>query len=69
MRQRLPRGRTGWPRTRAWSASISPATRAHPDAATIRRLFPPNLYGGMVSFEIRGAGREEVFRFMDAPAS
>jgi cystathionine beta-lyase/cystathionine gamma-synthase len=38
---------------------------AHPDAATIRRLFPPNLYGAMVSFEIRGEGREEVFRFMD----
>lgn len=39
---------------------------SHPDAATIRRLFPPNLYGAMVSFELRGAGREEVFRFMDA---
>lgn len=38
----------------------------HPDAATIRRLFPENLYGAMVSFEIKGAGREEVFRFMDA---
>jgi cystathionine beta-lyase/cystathionine gamma-synthase len=39
---------------------------AHPDAAIVRRLFPPNLYGAMVSFEIRDAGREEVFRFMDA---
>jgi cystathionine beta-lyase/cystathionine gamma-synthase len=38
----------------------------HPDAAAIRRLFPPNLYGAMVSFEIKDAGREEVFRFMDA---
>jgi cystathionine beta-lyase/cystathionine gamma-synthase len=38
----------------------------HPDAAAIRRLFPPNLYGAMVSFEIEDAGREEVFRFMDA---
>jgi cystathionine beta-lyase/cystathionine gamma-synthase len=43
-----------------------PADPQHPDAAAIRRLFPPNLYGAMVSFEIRGAGREEVFRFMDA---
>lgn len=43
-----------------------PADPQHPDAATVRRLFPPNLYGAMVSFEIRGAGREEVFRFMDA---
>ena len=39
---------------------------AHPDAAAIRRLFPPNLYGAMVSFEIKDAGRAEVFRFMDA---
>jgi cystathionine beta-lyase/cystathionine gamma-synthase len=39
---------------------------AHPDASTIRRLFPPNLYGAMVSFEIKDAGRAEVFRFMDA---
>ncbi len=43
-----------------------PADPAHPDAATIRRLFPPNLYGGMVSFEIKDAGRDEVFRFMNA---
>ncbi len=39
---------------------------AHPDARTIQRLFPQNLYGAMVSFEIRGAGRAEIFRFMDA---
>ena len=39
---------------------------AHPDATTIRRLFPPNLYGAMVSFEIKDAGRAEVFQFMDA---
>jgi cystathionine gamma-synthase/methionine-gamma-lyase len=38
---------------------------AHPDAATIRRVFPANLYGAMVSFEIRGAGQPEIFRFMD----
>jgi cystathionine gamma-synthase/methionine-gamma-lyase len=37
----------------------------HPDAATIRRLFPANLYGAMVSFELKAAGRQEVFRFMD----
>jgi cystathionine gamma-synthase len=39
---------------------------AHPDAATIRRLFPANLYGAMVSFELKNAGRDEIFRFMDA---
>jgi cystathionine gamma-synthase/methionine-gamma-lyase len=43
-----------------------PGDPAHPDAAAIRRLFPGNLYGAMVSFEIKDAGREEVFRFMDA---
>ena len=37
----------------------------HPDAAAIRRLFPAGLYGAMVSFEVRDAGREEMFRFMD----
>ncbi|HEX8985640.1 MAG TPA: PLP-dependent aspartate aminotransferase family protein [Bryobacteraceae bacterium] len=44
---------------------IFPADPAHPDAAAIRRLLPEGLYGGMVSFEIRGAGRQDVFRFMD----
>ena len=38
----------------------------HPDAAAIRRLFPEGLYGAMMSFEIRDAGRSEIFRFMDA---
>ena len=43
-----------------------PANPEHPDAATIRRLFPANLYGAIVSFELKQAGREEIFRFMDA---
>jgi cystathionine gamma-synthase/methionine-gamma-lyase len=38
----------------------------HPDAAAIRRLFPEGLYGAMMSFEVREAGRQEIFRFMDA---
>jgi len=42
-----------------------PADPAHPDAATIARLFPPDLRGAMVSFEIKGAERPEIFRFMD----
>ena len=60
-------------RVAAWLAGHPRAARVyftgdprHPDAAAIRRLFPPNLYGAMISFEIKGAGREEVFRFMDA---
>jgi cystathionine beta-lyase/cystathionine gamma-synthase len=43
-----------------------PANPEHPDAPTIRRLFPPNLYGAIVSFELKDAGRREIFRFMDA---
>jgi cystathionine beta-lyase/cystathionine gamma-synthase len=42
-----------------------PGDPSHPDVATARRLFPPNHAGAMVSFEIKDAGREEVFRFMD----
>ncbi len=41
------------------------ADPAHPDAATIARLFPQGLYGAMISFELRDAGRAEVFAFMD----
>ncbi len=39
---------------------------SHPDAATIQRLFPQGLYGAIVSFELRGGARPEVFRFMNA---
>ena len=38
---------------------------AHPDNATITRLFPKNLYGAIFSFELKNAGRAEVFRLMD----
>ncbi len=43
-----------------------PGDPLHPDADAIRRLFPKNLFGGMVSFTIKDAGREQVFRFNDA---
>jgi cystathionine beta-lyase/cystathionine gamma-synthase len=43
-----------------------PGDPKHPDAATVARLFPAGMAGAMVSFEIKDAGREEVFRFMDA---
>ncbi len=42
-----------------------PADPRHPDAAVIRRLLPEGQFGAMVSFEIRGASRPEVFTFMD----
>ena len=38
----------------------------HPDAATIARLFPKNMTGAIVSFEIKDAIKQDVFRFMDA---
>jgi len=43
-----------------------PGDPKHPDAGNIGRVFAPGLYGGMVSFEVKGAGREEVFRLMNA---
>jgi cystathionine beta-lyase/cystathionine gamma-synthase len=43
-----------------------PADPAHPDAAVVKRLFAPNLYGAIVSFEIRGADRDRIFRLMNA---
>lgn len=43
-----------------------PGDPAHPDAAIVKRIFAPNLYGAMVSFEVKGAGRDQVFRLMNA---
>jgi cystathionine gamma-synthase/methionine-gamma-lyase len=43
-----------------------PGNPSHPDAAIVKRLFAPNLYGAMVSFEIKGAGQDEIFRMMNA---
>ncbi len=37
----------------------------HPDAATIKKSFAPGLYGGILSFEIKGADRAGVLGFMD----
>jgi cystathionine beta-lyase/cystathionine gamma-synthase len=42
-----------------------PSDPKHPDAAAIKRLFPPDLFGAMISFELKGAGKEEVFAWMD----
>jgi cystathionine beta-lyase/cystathionine gamma-synthase len=42
-----------------------PGDPAHPDAATVNRLFPKNRYGAMVAFELKNGGKEEVFAFMD----
>jgi cystathionine beta-lyase/cystathionine gamma-synthase len=42
-----------------------PSDPKHPDAATIARLFPKDLYGAMISFELKDAGRAEVFAWME----
>ena len=45
-----------------------PADPNHPDAATIRRMFPPNLFGAIVSFELKDrAEQQQVFAFHGSP--
>jgi cystathionine gamma-synthase/methionine-gamma-lyase len=41
-----------------------PADPRHPDAAVIQRLFSKDLYGAIVSFELKNAGKAEVFEWM-----
>jgi len=44
---------------------IYPDDAAHPDSATIQRLFPKDLRGAMVSFAVKDADRARIFAFMD----
>jgi cystathionine beta-lyase/cystathionine gamma-synthase len=43
-----------------------PGLSSHPQHELAKRLFSPGFFGGMISFEIKNAGKEEVFRFMEA---
>jgi cystathionine gamma-synthase/methionine-gamma-lyase len=43
-----------------------PGRADHPDAVLARRLFPPDMFGGLVTFELRDAGRDQVFRFVNS---
>ena len=43
-----------------------PGLPSHPQHDLATRLFREGCYGGMVSFEIAGAGRAEVFRLMES---
>ncbi len=43
-----------------------PSDPKHPDAENIGRLFAEGLYGGIVSFEVKGADRDRIFRMMNA---
>lgn len=48
------------------SAVNYPGLAVHPQHAVAQRLFGSKGYGAMVSFEIAGAAKAEVFRFMEA---
>jgi cystathionine beta-lyase/cystathionine gamma-synthase len=41
------------------------ADPGHPDASVVRRLMPHGMFGAVVSFEIKDAAKEDIFRFMD----
>jgi cystathionine gamma-synthase/methionine-gamma-lyase len=43
-----------------------PEDPKHPDAEIIERLLPKGMYGAIVTFELKDAEKEDVFRFMDA---
>ncbi len=43
-----------------------PGLPSHPHHCLAQELFEGRGYGGMVSFEIEGAGQEEAFRFFEA---
>jgi cystathionine gamma-synthase/methionine-gamma-lyase len=43
-----------------------PGLASHPHHELARKLFAPGYFGGMISFEIKDAGKKEVFRFMEA---
>jgi cystathionine gamma-synthase/methionine-gamma-lyase len=42
-----------------------PGNPKHPDTAAIARLLPKDLNGAMVSFDLKDAGKSEVFACMD----
>jgi cystathionine beta-lyase/cystathionine gamma-synthase len=43
-----------------------PGLTEHPQYELAKRLFAPGLFGGMMSFELKGADKTEVFRFLEA---
>ena len=43
-----------------------PGLPSHPQHELAKRLFQGRGYGGMISFDLREAGQEEVFRFFEA---
>ncbi|MBU7011775.1 MAG: aminotransferase class I/II-fold pyridoxal phosphate-dependent enzyme [Theionarchaea archaeon] len=45
---------------------IYPGLKSHPQHKLASQLFRKNCYGGMVSFEIKNAGQEEIFTFFES---
>ncbi len=43
-----------------------PGLPSHPQHELAKRLFPDGLFGGMISFEVKDAGRKDIFRLMEA---
>jgi cystathionine beta-lyase/cystathionine gamma-synthase len=43
-----------------------PGLPSHPQHGLAKKIFPEELFGGMISFEVKGAGKAQVFRFMEA---
>ncbi|MBI5967514.1 MAG: PLP-dependent transferase [Deltaproteobacteria bacterium] len=43
-----------------------PGLSTHPQHDLAEKLFPAGYFGGMISFEIKGAGQKGIFRFMEA---
>lgn len=50
----------------AVSRVLYPGLPAHPQYEVASRLFGGRGFGGMISFALRGAGRAEVFRFLES---
>jgi len=42
-----------------------PGLADHPQHELAMKLFPEGLFGGMISFEIKNAGKKEIFHFME----
>ncbi|NLG50257.1 MAG: aminotransferase class I/II-fold pyridoxal phosphate-dependent enzyme [Chloroflexi bacterium] len=56
-----------WLKTRPEVARVNyPGLPEHPQHALAKRLFGGRGFGGMISLELGGAGRAEVFRWMEA---
>jgi cystathionine beta-lyase/cystathionine gamma-synthase len=43
-----------------------PGLAGHPQHELAGGLFPSGYFGGMISFELKDAGRKDIFRFMEA---